>query len=74
MADVIKFMDDIGFVAYDICSFIRRPLDKALWQPILFSLKRITRLSVIDIGIEKPAYYFTLFPAGKRGGTCRESE
>jgi FkbM family methyltransferase len=32
LADVVAAMRDYGFVAYDICSFIRRPLDEALWQ------------------------------------------
>ena len=37
LADVIAFLKEKGFIAYDICSFIRRPLDKALWQTdILF--------------------------------------
>lgn len=36
-ADVIAFLNEKGFIAYDICSFIRRPLDRALWQTdILF--------------------------------------
>jgi len=30
--EVLRFMDERGFRAYDICSFIRRPLDNALWQ------------------------------------------
>lgn len=30
--DVTRFMAEQGFRAYDICSFIRRPLDNALWQ------------------------------------------
>lgn len=30
--DVLNFMDENGFQLYDICSFIRRPLDNALWQ------------------------------------------
>ena len=28
----VAFMADRGFRVYDICSFIRRPLDNALWQ------------------------------------------
>ena len=32
LADVLQFMGERGFRAYDICSFIRRPLDNALWQ------------------------------------------
>jgi FkbM family methyltransferase len=30
--DIVIFMRDRGFVAYDICGLTRRPLDKALWQ------------------------------------------
>ena len=30
--EVCNFMYQYGFVTYDICSFTRRPLDKALWQ------------------------------------------
>ena len=30
--EVIAFMQERGFRIYDICSLIRRPLDKALWQ------------------------------------------
>lgn len=30
--EVLVFMKQYGFVTYDICSFIRRPLDNALWQ------------------------------------------
>ncbi|HEY2582759.1 MAG TPA: FkbM family methyltransferase [Mucilaginibacter sp.] len=31
-ADIILFMKDHGFVIYDICTLMRRPLDKALFQ------------------------------------------
>ena len=30
--DVVKFMADRGFQVYDICTFYRRPYDRALWQ------------------------------------------
>jgi FkbM family methyltransferase len=30
--ELVLFMRDSGFVAYDICGLARRPLDKALWQ------------------------------------------
>jgi len=30
--DLIAFLRDIDFVAYDICGMHRRPLDSALWQ------------------------------------------
>jgi FkbM family methyltransferase len=32
VADVLDFMRQRGFVLYDICSLMRRPLDKALFQ------------------------------------------
>jgi FkbM family methyltransferase len=32
LADVVTWLNDRDWVAYEICSFIRRPLDKALWQ------------------------------------------
>lgn len=31
-ADVTEFMDRTGYRLYDICSFMRRPYDDALWQ------------------------------------------
>jgi FkbM family methyltransferase len=31
-ADVVDFMDDHKYRLYDLCSFIRRPYDDALWQ------------------------------------------
>lgn len=37
--EMMKFMSDKGFQAYDICSFIRRPYDKALWQIDLMFIK-----------------------------------
>jgi len=40
VAEVMAFMDQRGFVLYDICSFIRRPLDKMLYQSdFLFAKK-----------------------------------
>ena len=30
--DLVVFLRDRGFVAYDICGLTRRPLDRALWQ------------------------------------------
>jgi FkbM family methyltransferase len=37
IGDVIAFMKANSFVCYDICSVVRRPLDRALWQTdILF--------------------------------------
>ncbi|MHB8206935.1 FkbM family methyltransferase [Mucilaginibacter sp.] len=40
IADVIAFMDSAGFITYDICSFIRRPLDRALWQTDLLFIRK----------------------------------
>ncbi|TSJ35977.1 FkbM family methyltransferase [Mucilaginibacter corticis] len=40
LADVIRFMDQSSFVTYDICSFIRRPLDRALWQTDLLFIRK----------------------------------
>lgn len=37
---MITFMDDLGFRLYDICSFIRRPLDRALWQTDLLFIRK----------------------------------
>lgn len=37
LAEVVEFMQRHSFRAYEVCSFIRRPLDNALWQSdILF--------------------------------------
>jgi hypothetical protein len=32
LADIVAWLNERDWVAYDICSFIRRPLDQALWQ------------------------------------------
>ena len=32
LADVITWLNNRGWVAYDICGLTRRPLDRALWQ------------------------------------------
>ena len=40
LADVIEFLSKIDFVAYDFCSFVRRPLDRALWQTDILFIKR----------------------------------
>ncbi len=42
--DVLNFMDEKGFQIYDICSFIRRPLDKALWQVDAIFVKKKSKL------------------------------
>lgn len=31
-AEVVSHMDDLGYRLYDLCAFMRRPLDNALWQ------------------------------------------
>ncbi|TAF74506.1 MAG: hypothetical protein EAZ53_08985 [Bacteroidetes bacterium] len=38
--DVLNFMDKNDFQAYDICSLMRRPLDKALFQADLLFVKK----------------------------------
>lgn len=40
LAEMIAFMDDKGFQAYDISQFIRRPFDKALYQVDMFFVKK----------------------------------
>lgn len=40
LKDVINFMDENGFCAYDISQFIRRPFDKALWQIDMLFVKK----------------------------------
>ena len=37
--EVVQFMSENGFRAYDICSLIRRPLDHALWQVDMLFIK-----------------------------------
>jgi hypothetical protein len=32
LADLVGWMSERGWVAYDICGLTRRPLDHALWQ------------------------------------------
>jgi len=41
---VVPFMAERGFRVYDICSFIRRPLDNALWQADLIFVKSSSQL------------------------------
>jgi FkbM family methyltransferase len=38
--EVVDFMRDNGFVAYDICGLARRPLDQALWQADIIFVPR----------------------------------
>ena len=40
LKDVINFMDDCKYCAYDISQFIRRPYDKALWQIDMLFVKK----------------------------------
>lgn len=42
--NVVEFMKERGFMAYDICSFIRRPLDNALCQTDLIFVKETSPL------------------------------
>jgi FkbM family methyltransferase len=42
--DVINFMFDHHFIAYDICSLTCRPLDKALWQTDMIFVKKSSKL------------------------------
>lgn len=44
MAEVNQFLFDSGFVAYEICSLIRRPLDHALWQSDFIYIKKSDEL------------------------------
>ena len=40
LLEVLNFMDTLGFRAYDISQFMRRPLDKALFQLDMFFVKK----------------------------------
>lgn len=40
MADVITWLNDRDWVAYDICGLTRRPLDRALWQADIIFVPR----------------------------------
>ena len=40
LAEVVSFMDNKNFQAYDISQFIRRPFDKALFQIDMFFVKK----------------------------------
>lgn len=44
LSDVITFMKERNFVAFDICSMTRRPLDKALWQTDIIFVKENSSL------------------------------
>lgn len=40
LQEMLNFMDSKGFMAYDISQFMRRPLDKALFQLDMFFVKK----------------------------------
>lgn len=42
--EVMNYMDSKGFQAYDICQFMRRPFDQALYQIDLLFIKKNSRL------------------------------
>jgi FkbM family methyltransferase len=42
--DSVDFMKSHGFVAFDICSFIRRPQDQLLWQTDMIFVREGSRL------------------------------
>lgn len=44
--EILLFMRDSGFVAYDICGLSRRPLDNALWQADFIFVRRDSKLRV----------------------------
>ena len=44
MAEMMAFMNDKGFQAYNISQFIRRPFDKALYQVDMFFVKKDSAL------------------------------
>lgn len=39
-AELIRWLDDRGFVAFDLCGLTRRPLDQALWQTDMIFVPR----------------------------------
>ncbi len=43
IADVITWLNDRDWVAYDICGLTRRPLDRALWQADFIFVPRNSR-------------------------------
>ncbi|MDB5109927.1 MAG: methyltransferase FkbM family [Mucilaginibacter sp.] len=40
VSDVLSYMDSKGFVVYDICTLMKRPLDKALFQSDFLFVKK----------------------------------
>lgn len=43
-AEIIRWLDDRDWVAFDICGLTRRPLDQALWQADLLFVQRNSSL------------------------------
>lgn len=39
-AELVRWLDDRGFVAFDLCGLTRRPLDQALWQTDMIFVPR----------------------------------
>lgn len=44
LAEVVAFMKENSFRVYDICSFIRRPLDNAVWQTDVLFVRETSNL------------------------------
>jgi len=44
LAEVVAWLNDRNWVAYDICGLIYRPLDRALWQADFIFLPRNSSL------------------------------
>ena len=44
MAEVVGWLNERDFVAFDVCDFVRRPLDHALWQVDVVFVRRDGRL------------------------------
>jgi len=44
LSEMVSFMDEKGFQAYDISQLMRRPFDKALYQVDMFFVKKSSRL------------------------------
>lgn len=44
MPETVRFMDERGFVPYEVCNLMRRPLDDALWQVDMVFVKKTSKL------------------------------
>jgi hypothetical protein len=42
--ELMNYMDSKGFQAYDICQFMRRPYDRALYQIDLLFIRKTSKL------------------------------